>query len=65
MGMINTSALGNVTVTFTKAEWFVFQQLAQKRLPQKEIDDAPKHEWFNYEEFEKRYPTISREASNG
>lgn len=26
------------------------------------IDDAPKHEWFSYEEFEKRYPTISPET---
>lgn len=24
------------------------------------IDDAPKHEWFSYEEFEKRYPASPR-----
>ena len=26
------------------------------------IDDAHKHEWFSYEEFEKRYPAISQEV---
>lgn len=29
MGMINTSVSGNVTVTFTKDEWFALQKLSQ------------------------------------